>query len=139
MMKKKGPHDNQADTSQLTTESWAYPKDQDVTQPSYHDEAFSVNTSGLQKTITDTRASSHMFGSKSAFKDIKSITPTQIGVASKYGEIWASEKGLVEINSLSLTNVLYSDELTGNIIIIGQLCDVGYSAVFHKQHRYIID
>lgn len=45
----------------------------------------------------------------------------------------------VNLGPLSLKNVLYSDQLTGNLVSVGRFCDDGYLAVFRKTDGYIID
>lgn len=96
---------------------------------SYYDTAFSATITKLP-TVMDTGASSHMFGEKNAFSSMRSTPPSTIAVASKDGSIYSGHRGCVIIGCLTLKDVLYSNELTGNLISIGRLCDDGYTAVF---------
>lgn len=43
------------------------------------------------------------------------------------------------MGTLSLRRVLYSDQLTANLISVGRLCDDGYIAVFRKTNGYLLD
>lgn len=107
--------------------------------PSYWESAFSATTSSSIPTFGDTGATSHMFSDRSKISDIQSISPTRIGVASKDGAIWAKHKGKVRYGSITLTDVLFSTKLTGNLISIGRLCDDGYWAVFDKHTGTVSD
>lgn len=74
MLRKKGTNDthqdNRLNAAQLTTEGSSLPLDPDDIHPSYYDHAFTATASNIHKTIMDTGASSHMFGSKRVFKEI---------------------------------------------------------------------
>lgn len=110
--------------------------------PSYWESAFSATISHALPSsplLGDTGASSHMFKDKHIIEDIESIKPTMIGVASKEGAIWASERGSVSLGSMRLSSVFYSPKLTGNLVSIGRLCDQGYHAVFHKTWGVILN
>lgn len=68
----------------------------------------------------DNGASSHMFGKCDAFNFMRPITPTQIGVSLKGGEIWVGMRGSVTTGNILFKDVLYSDCLMGNLISIGK-------------------
>lgn len=87
----------------------------------------------------DTGASSHMFGEKGPFNSLQTTPPSGIAVASKTGSIFSRHWGCVTLGSLNLKDVLYSDQLTGNIISIGRLCDDGYTAIFRQKDGFILD
>lgn len=87
----------------------------------------------------DTGASSHMFGEKAAFSSLHQTSPSHIEVASKGGFIVSTSRGGVKLGALSLKNILYSDQLTGNLISVGRLCNDGYLAVFQKTDGYLLD
>lgn len=105
---------------------------------SYYDTAFSVMATTLP-TVMDTGASSHMFGDKSTFRSMHPSPPSKIAVASKGGAIFSRYQGCVEMGSLNLKNVLYSNELTGNLISVGRLCDDGYTAIFRQRDGFILN
>lgn len=99
---------------------------------SYYDTAFSAAVTKLP-TVMDTGASSHMFGDKSAFTSMRLTSPSNIAVASKGGSISSRQRGCVSLGSLNLQEVLYSNELTGNLVSVGRLCDDGYTAIFRQR------
>lgn len=94
----------------------------------YYDTAFSATTTTLP-TLMDTGASSHMFGERKPFDSMRSTPPSSIGLASKNGSIFSRNWGCVILGTLNLKDVLYSDQLTGNLISVGRLCDDGYCCV----------
>lgn len=106
--------------------------------PSYWESAFSAMVESDVPTIGDTGATSHMFSSKNHVSNIQTIRPTRIGVASKDGAIWATEKGKVRFGSLTLKHVLISPKLMGNLISIGRLCDDGHRASSTKNRGVIL-
>ena len=107
--------------------------------PSYWESAFSATNTSTIPTFGDTGATSHMFSDRSKITDLQPIPPTRIGVASKDGAIWTNQKGKVSFGSMTLTDVLYSSKLTGNLISIGRLCDEGYRAVFDRYTGIVSD
>lgn len=117
------------DAAKLTRDDIKLPDNEPDADVSYYDTAFSAMTTTLP-TVMDTGASSHMFGDKAIFKSLRSSPPSQIAVASKGGDITLIYRGCVVLGSLTLKNVLYSDQLTGNLISVGRLCDDGYTAIF---------
>lgn len=120
------------EAAQLTREGPSNLMSEPEADVSYYDTAFSVTTTTLP-TVMDTGASSHMFGERSAFTSMQASSPSKIGVASKGGSISARHRGCVDLGSLKLNGVLYSDELTGNLILVGRLCDDGYTATFRQR------
>ena len=133
--KMKGKVLNVKESAQLTNSA------QEQADISYYDEAFSAFSSRVTKVpdIFDTGATTHMFSDKSRFNNLTSISPSCIGVASKEGSIWATQKGSVNFHGLTLRNVLHSPELTANLISIGLLCDSGIVAVFRAQDGLLIN
>lgn len=129
-LKSKGP-----ESAQHTAAST---DDQNGTDLSYYDEAF---TTFLTPScdIFDTGATTHMFSDSSRLSNLTNIPPSRIGVASKGGSIWSTTKGSVLMPGLTLRDVLYSSELTANLISIGRLCDDGYTALFRAQDGYILN
>lgn len=138
MMKSKPSSTKITDAAQLTRDELQEIDAEHDADVSYYDTAFSA-VSMLLPTVLDTGASSHMFGEKAAFSSLHPTQPSYIGVASKGGSIVSRTQGCVNIGTLSLKNVLYSDQLTGNLISVGRLCDNGYIAVFRKTNGYLID
>ena len=122
--------DKPTDAAKLTRDE--LPLNEPDADVSYYDTAFSATTSSLP-TVMDTGASSHMYGDRKPFVSIRSTPPSPIAVASKNGSIQSRHKGCVALGRLLLKDVLYSDQLTGNLISVGRLCDDGYSAVFRQQ------
>lgn len=124
MMKGKG------ETAQLTTiqpqSTTSAPIEILPVTPSYYDEAYAVGDQDLTVVTLDTACSSHMFGSRIFFKQLRPTAPSSIKVASKSGNILAHKKGLVAIGSLGLKEVIYSPELLANLISAGMLYDEGY-------------
>lgn len=128
--------DKPADAAKLTRdEIQPIEPDADV---SYYDTAFSATTSSLP-TVMDTGASSHMYGDKKPFTSIRPTPASPIAVASKNGSILSRHKGCVALGNITLNDVLYSDQLTGNLISVGRLCDDGYTALFRRKVGYILD
>lgn len=84
-------------------------------------------------------ASSHMFNDASLFATLQAIPPTRINVASKDGGVWATHRGSVKFGKLHLDNVLYSPQLTSNLVSIGRLCDAGYTTVLQLVNAYVVN
>lgn len=106
--------------------------------PSYYDHAFTAS-SALSNSVFDTGASNHMISEFSIIDNPQPIPPSCIVVAAKVSDIWATQTGLVSLGRLHLSQVLYSKELTGNLISIGRLCDAGYRVVFSQTSELVID
>lgn len=128
----------QRDTAQLARDTSFGAGPDSAVDVSYYDTAFSAIDTRLP-TVMDTGASSHMFGDKNVFSSLHPTTTSHIGVASMGGSIQSTSRGCVKIGHLTLRNVLYSNQLTGNLISVGRLCDDGYSAVFRKKDGVILD
>lgn len=125
------------DAAKLTCEQPSNSVNEPDADVSYYDTAFSAKTTKLP-TVMDTGASSHMFGGKSAFSLLRSTSPSNIAVASKGGSISSRQQGCVNLGSLIFKEVLYSSELTGNLVSVGRLCDDGYTAIFQQRDGLIL-
>lgn len=123
------------ESAQLTATTSTH---QDEVNLSYYDEAF-ITSITHSRDIFDTGATSHMFSNHGRLSHPVDTPPSRIGVASKSGAIWSTVKGSVHLSGITLRNVLYSPELTGNLISIGRLCDDGYVAIFRAQDGVILD
>lgn len=126
------------DASQLANDERVNSSLEPDVDVSYYDTAFSATTTSLP-TVMDTGASSHMFGDKTTFSSIHSTPTSHIGVPSKGGSSQSTSRGCVQLGALILRDVLYSNQLTGNLISIGRICDDGYLAVFRKRDGFILD
>lgn len=127
MMKKNG------ETAQLTATQPPQTHSLNSTQtretpiiPSYYDEAYSVGQLDLSLVKLDTECTSHMFGSRILLSNLRQTPPSPIHVASKTGKIYASQRGSAHMGQLRLKNVIYSSELSANLISAGMLYDEGY-------------
>lgn len=117
-----------SEAAKLTRDDLGPPLRESEVDVSYYDTAFSAMTTSLPN-VMDTGASSHMFGEKKPFNSLRPTSPSSIVVALKTGSILLRYQGCVNLGSLILSDVLYSDQLTGNLISIGRLCDDGYTAL----------
>lgn len=104
-----------------------------------HQALVSSSSEAISGIIFDSGASSHMFKDSSLFSTLQAIPPTKISVASKDGSIWASHQGSVLFEKLHLTNVLFSNQLTSNLVSIGRLCDMGFCAILRSIDGYILN
>lgn len=66
--------------------------------PSYYDEAYAVGSQDLSMVTLDTACTSHMFGTRKLLNNIHTTAPSSIQVASKNGNILASERGTAHLD-----------------------------------------
>ena len=84
-----------------------------------------------QSVVTlDTACSSHMFGNRQYLHQMRSMPPSPIQVASKTGGISAREQGIAILGQLRLDTVIYSPELSANLVLAGMLYDDGYDIIW---------
>lgn len=124
MMKKKG------ETAQLASiqahESSSQATANLPVTPSYYDEAYAVGKQHLWLVTLDTACTSHIFGCRNFFNHLWQTSTSFIKVASKAGAISAHQKGSVIIGRLRLKVVIYSPDLSANLVSAGMLYNEGY-------------
>jgi len=106
--------------------------------PSYYDEAYAVGSQDLSVVSLDTACTSHMFGSKILLHGLQSIPPSPIQVASKTGDIYAHHRGTAHLDKLRLERVIYSPELSANLVSAGMLYDAGYDIIWTANTAEVI-
>lgn len=129
----------QTETAHLTTvksalnqDTWSEPKFLSALPitPSYYNEAYAVGNQDQSVVTLDTACSSHMFGNRQYLQQMRSMPPSPIQVASKTGGISAREQGIAILGQLRLDTVIYSPELSANLVLAGMLYDDGYDIIW---------
>lgn len=106
--------------------------------PSYYEEAFFLGNSTADSVILDTGATAHMFCKKEFLVELFDAPPSAIKVASEAGTIFAAQRGTAVVADLTFRNVLFSPDLTANLISASQLYDEGYNIVWKPSYADVI-
>jgi hypothetical protein len=86
-------------------------------------------------TVLDSGATHHVNGSFHLFSNLSSLCPPlKLNLASSDGSMMATHSGHLKIingdGSLMIPRVLYSPEMTGTLLSLGQLIDSGFKPSF---------
>lgn len=107
--------------------------------PSYWDDAFIVGRSSLDYITLDSAATSTMFGNHGLLKNLVPTQPSEIGVALKNGAIYSTHRGDFKMGGLCLKSVIYSPDLSVNLISAGKIYDMGLDIKWGKLEASICD
>ncbi|KAI7962338.1 hypothetical protein MJO28_000432 [Puccinia striiformis f. sp. tritici] len=114
--------------------------DQGMSRSAMGADATSVAGSG---TVLDSGATHHVSGSFQSFLSLLPLRPPmKLNLASSDGSMMATHSGHLRITSgdgtLTIPKVLYSPEMTGTLLSLGQLLDSGFKPFFLPNHDILL-
>jgi hypothetical protein len=94
-------------------------------------------------TVLDSGATHHVSGSFHLFSNLSPILPPlKLNLASSDGSMLATHSGHLKITNgdgtLTIPRVLYSPEMTGTLLSLGQLVDSGFQPHFLPNHDILL-